>query len=103
MINVGIGKIANSGFGYAAKINTMLRIDNGAMNIPMKKRALLRTNKVFLPAFVIPIPFCDESMKFFGTASGKNILALRNYKKPEDLEVIAIHINSTHRRVKRVS
>ena len=61
MMNAGIGKIAKSGCGFAARINTMLSIDKGTMNIPMKKRVLLRINKGFISAFVIAILFCAES------------------------------------------
>ena len=61
MINVGIGKSAFNGCGFEARITTMLSIDKGAMNIPANKRALLRTNKGFISAFVISILLCAES------------------------------------------
>ena len=70
MINVGIGKSAFNGCGFEARITTMLSIDKGAMNIPANKRALLRTNKGFISAFVISILLCAESTNLLLTRFG---------------------------------
>ena len=57
MIKVGIGKIANSGFGKKARITTMLKIASGATNSPVNKRVLLGIEKGLNLAFVISIHF----------------------------------------------